>query len=50
LSELRQRTLAQLRSLHPTLLRLVNPHEYPVGLEPRLHELRMQLIAQARNA
>ena len=44
----RQRTADQLAALHPATKRLLNPHTYPVGLEPRLHELRHRLIAQAR--
>lgn len=48
LQAIRQRTAEQLASLHPTVRRLENPHEYPVGLEPRLSELRQQLLMQAR--
>ena len=44
------RTLAgrQLDSFHSGIKRFLNPHEYPVGLEARLHELRTQLILNAR--
>jgi nicotinate phosphoribosyltransferase len=48
LTETRERTKAQLGRLHPGHKRFLNPHEYPVGLSPELHELRMQLIAAAR--
>jgi nicotinate phosphoribosyltransferase len=46
LSDIRQRALDQVKQLHPTVRRFVNPHEYPVGLEPRLAELRTQLLAR----
>jgi nicotinate phosphoribosyltransferase len=45
----RQRTLEQLASFHAGIKRFVNPHEYPVGLEPGLHELKLQLMLQARD-
>ena len=38
----------QLSKFHPTTRRLLNPHEYPVGLEPALHKLRTELILKAR--
>lgn len=50
LEQIRNRTLDQLKQLHFGIKRFVNPHTYPVGLEQRLHELRMQLILQARQA
>jgi nicotinate phosphoribosyltransferase len=50
LSELRARTQAQLALLHPGLKRFVNPHTYPVGLDPLLHERRVRMILQARAA
>lgn len=46
--EARTRTVAQLASLSASSKRLDNPHEYPVGLEPGLARLRMQLIRDAR--
>jgi nicotinate phosphoribosyltransferase len=48
LSDIRRRTAEQLASLHPTIRRLENPHEYPVGLEAGLSELRQRLLLQAR--
>lgn len=48
LADSRQRTAEQLAALHPGTKRLLNPHTYPVGLEPGLHELRNRLILQAR--
>lgn len=47
LADIRQRTQQQLKALHPTIRRLLNPHEYPVGLEPRLHGLRMDMMFHA---
>lgn len=44
----RERTLSQLGSLHEGHKRFLNPHEYPVGLSPALHELRSQLVLKAR--
>ncbi len=44
----RTRTQSQLKMLHPTIKRFLNPHTYPVGLEHSLHELRTKLILKAR--
>ena len=49
LAEVRSRARASVSVLDPALLRFVNPHLYPVGLEPRLHERRMRLILEARS-
>lgn len=38
----------QLASLHPGIKRLLNPHQYPVGLEKSLHELKTEIILQQR--
>jgi nicotinate phosphoribosyltransferase len=48
LTSARERTQAQLASLHEGHLRFLNPHEYPVGLSPALHELKHQLVRAAR--
>ncbi|HEY2032007.1 MAG TPA: nicotinate phosphoribosyltransferase [Myxococcales bacterium] len=48
LEEVRARTQAQLAQLHPAIKRLVNPHLYPVGLQPSLHERRTRMILEAR--
>jgi nicotinate phosphoribosyltransferase len=50
LPELRARTQAQLGLLHPGIKRFVNPHIYPVGLDPVLHERRTRMILEARAA
>ena len=44
----RDRGQAQLRQLHPGIKRFVNPHEYPAGLEPRLHAVKTRLIFDTR--
>ncbi|MBN1911912.1 MAG: nicotinate phosphoribosyltransferase [Pirellulales bacterium] len=44
----RTRAQEQLASFHPGVLRHDNPHQYPVGLEERLHELKTRLILEAR--
>lgn len=48
LDAIRRRTRENLERLHPTVRRFMNPHEYPVGLDIGLHELRDQMIHQAR--
>ena len=44
----RERTREQLLAFHGGVKRILNPHRYPVGLESRLHDLRTQLILEAR--
>ncbi len=44
----RRRVQEQLSRFHAGIKRFVNPHQYPVGLEQGLHELRTTLILQAR--
>lgn len=46
----RDRTRAQLDRLHPGTRRLVNPHEYPVGLEQQLHRIKTDLILSERSS
>jgi nicotinate phosphoribosyltransferase len=48
LAEIRARAAAQLAQLHAGTKRLLNPHEYPVGLEPGLHALKTELIFKHR--
>lgn len=48
LDEVRRRGCEQLGRLHPGIKRFVNPHQYPVGLEPKLFDLRIRLILEAR--
>lgn len=40
----------QLSGFHEGIKRFLHPHEYPVGLEERLHELKTDLILQARSS
>jgi nicotinate phosphoribosyltransferase len=48
IGQIREYAQTQLASLHPSIKRLLNPHQYPVGLESNLHKLKTQLILQAR--
>ncbi|MGE5049413.1 MAG: nicotinate phosphoribosyltransferase [Deltaproteobacteria bacterium] len=48
LAESRERTRTQLAHLHAGIKRFVNPHQYPVGLDPALHERRLRMILEAR--
>src|SRR3954471_8603579 len=49
LLESRARTRQQLAGLHPGIKRFVNPHQYPVGLDPALYERRTRMILEARD-
>ncbi|HZL04766.1 MAG TPA: nicotinate phosphoribosyltransferase, partial [Coriobacteriia bacterium] len=44
----RTRAREQMALLDPSIKRFLNPHTYPVGLEPGLHDLRRRLILEAR--
>ncbi len=48
LTEIRARAAQQLAGFHSGIKRLVNPHQYPVGLELGLHEHKTRLILEAR--
>jgi nicotinate phosphoribosyltransferase len=48
LEAIRARTIAELGKLHKGIKRFVNPHQYPVGLEKRLFDLRTRLVLAAR--
>ena len=48
LEEIRARAREQLGFLYSGTKRLLNPHEYPVGLEPGLFELKTRLILENR--
>ena len=48
LAAIRDRASEELRKFSAGIRRFVNPHEYPVGLEPRLFELKNRLVRQAR--
>ena len=48
IDDARARTQRELGRLHPTVKRLMNAHEHPVGLDVGLHELRDQMIREMR--
>jgi nicotinate phosphoribosyltransferase len=48
LADCRGRAQSQLAMLHSGVKRFVNPHQYPVGLELGLHELKTELVLRAR--
>ena len=48
LAEIRGRVQQQLGHLHAGAKRLLNPHEYPVGFDPALFDLKMELIFKNR--
>jgi nicotinate phosphoribosyltransferase len=50
LVDVRARVIAGLNRLHPTVKRFLHPHEYPVGLDRGLHDLRMRMIQEARQS
>jgi nicotinate phosphoribosyltransferase len=50
LEAVRARVQAQLGRFHAGVKRFVNPHQFPVGLERRLYDLRTQLVLDARGA
>ncbi|ACG74933.1 nicotinate phosphoribosyltransferase [Anaeromyxobacter sp. K] len=50
LDAVRARTQAQLARFHAGVKRFVNPHQFPVGLERELHDLRTELVLAARGA
>lgn len=49
LESIRGRAQEELRRLHPTIRRFMNPHHYPAGLDVGLHERRAQMIREARD-
>jgi nicotinate phosphoribosyltransferase len=48
LDEIRTFAAGELRKLHPSIRRFVNPHTYVAGLEHQLFEERIRLILQQR--
>lgn len=49
LTHIRERVQEQMQQFHSGVLRTVNPHEYPVGLERQLFDLRTRLALEVRN-
>ncbi|MFW6256367.1 MAG: nicotinate phosphoribosyltransferase, partial [Candidatus Sumerlaeota bacterium] len=48
LDDIRDRASAQLASFHEGVKRFSNPHEYPVGLEKQLNDMKTRLMEEAR--
>lgn len=48
LSEIRSRTKAQLNRFHSGVKRFLNPHQYVVGMEKTLYDLKIDLIKNIR--
>lgn len=48
LPAVRDRTAAQLQRFHQGVRRIVNPHGYPAGLDERLHDVKMDMVHEAR--
>ncbi len=48
IDKVKARAAAELAGVSPRTRRLLNPHLYPVGLDPALHQLKMKLLARAR--
>lgn len=48
LGEIRNRVRTQLAGFHPSIRRLMNPHEYPAGLAENLSQLRGGLIRELK--
>ncbi len=50
LNDIRQNTLKELSQFSIGIKRFLNPHVYPVGMEKRLYDLKIELIRQIRNS
>lgn len=48
LEQIKTKVEKEKQSFHSTILRLVNPHHYPVGNEIRLNDVRTELMIKAR--
>ena len=49
LDEIRQRTLKELSKFHVGIKRFMNPHQYAVGMEKSLYDLKIDLIKKIRS-
>lgn len=45
-----EKTHQELQQFHESIRRLLNPHAYPVGLEEKLYDLKLQLILKAKDS
>ncbi len=48
LDQIREKVQAELIGFHPTIRRRLNPHQYPVGNEKSLNDMKTKLILRAR--
>ncbi len=48
IEEMKQYCQKEVKTLHKSITRFVNPHQYPVGLEKNLHQLKTDLILKLR--
>ncbi len=48
LHEMREKCRSDISCLHPGIRRLLNPHQYPVGLEKSLHQHKNNKILEHR--
>lgn len=48
LEAIKQKVQEEISAFQPVVMRLANPHTYSVGNEKSLHELKTQLVLQAR--
>lgn len=46
--KIREKAISEMKNFHSGIKRFVNPHEYPVGLEKSLYELKMDLVHKLR--
>lgn len=49
LDDIRHRTLSELSKFHVGIKRFMNPHQYVVGMEKSLYDLKIDLIKKIRN-
>ena len=47
-AKVRERALASVAELDPSITRFLNPHTYPVGLEKSVNDVRTALVLAAR--
>ncbi len=48
LDQARARRHERLQAFHPSIMRLLNPHQYPVGLESGLHKMKLDIVMRER--
>lgn len=48
LDQARERRHKRLQAFHPSIMRLLNPHQYPVGLESGLHKMKLDIVMRER--